>query len=142
MKRILPLVLILLAGFSHADDEAEYKYREGVMKSAVGHMSSMGAILRGRVHFENFKIHAHGMKDIAGIMPNVFPEGSGVDGSESLPAVWEKPDEFKAAMDKFVDAANNIAAAADSGEMSEIGPAIQALGKSCKGCHDDLREEH
>ena len=68
---------------SWADGEAEYKYREGIMKSAGGHMSSMVAILRGRVHFDNLAIHARGMADVAGIMPTVFPEGSRVSDTEA-----------------------------------------------------------
>ena len=32
-----------------------------------------------------------------------------------------------------------MAEAADSGEMSAIGPAIKKLGGSCKGCHDNFR---
>lgn len=135
-------VLVSTALPAAADDEAVFKYREGVMASARGHLMSMGAILRGRVHFENFAIHARGMRDIAGVMPNVFPEGSGdVADSEALPAVWDNPEDFKAAMDAFVKAANDIAAAAESGEMSEIGPAMGALGQSCKGCHDDFKAE-
>jgi cytochrome c556 len=42
-------------------------------------------------------------------------------------------------MDQFVAAANQMAVAAESGDMGQVGPAMQALGKSCKGCHDDYR---
>ncbi len=134
-------VTLPLSTLAVADGEAEFKYREGIMYSARGHMVSMGAILRGRVHFDNLSIHAEGMRDIAGIMPKVFPEGSDVDKSDALPAVWSQPEAFAAAMDEFVGAANQMADAADSGEMGEIGPAIQRLGQSCKGCHDDFKAE-
>jgi len=32
--------------------------------------------------------------------------------------------------------------ASSSGEMDQVGPAMQALGQSCKGCHDDYRAPH
>jgi cytochrome c556 len=127
-----------------ADGDAEFKYRQGVMRTVGGQMSSMAAVLRGQVHFDNLAFHARGMAELAEIVPHVFPEGSGVSKSEALPAIWEKPDEFKEAITKFVDAANGMAKAAESGsgDMGSIGPAMKALGQSCKGCHDNFREEH
>lgn len=141
MRFIVLLAVLLTSQFALADGEAEMNYRQGVMKSVGGHMASMGAILRGRVHFDDFKSHAGAMKELATIVPHVFPEGSGGAKSEALPAIWEDKEGFKAAMDKFVEAANGISDAAESGEMGQIGPAIQALGQACKGCHDNYREE-
>lgn len=142
MKSILAVVLTLLIGHhALADGNAEYKYREGVMRTVGGQMSSLAAILRGRVHFENLKFHARGMADLAEIVPHVFPEGSGVHQSEALPAIWEQPDEFKEAVENFVKAAKGIATSAEGGDMSEIGPAMKSLGQACKGCHDNFREE-
>ena len=109
---------------SMADGEAEYKYREGIMKSAGGHMSSMVAILRGRVHFDNLAIHARGMADVAGIMPTVFPEGSRVSDTESSPEIWSDREGFDAAMDQFVAAANQMAGL--------LNRAIWASGAGCK----------
>ena len=127
-----------------ADGDADFKYRQGVMRTVGGQMSSMAAVLRGQVHVENLAFHARGMADLAEIVPHIFPEGSGVSKSEALPAIWEKSDEFEEAVTKFVDAANGMAKAAEagSGDMSAIGPAMKALGQSCKGCHDNFREEH
>ena len=142
MKSILAVVLALSIGHhALADGNAEYKYREGVMRTVGGQMSSLAAILRGQVHFDNLKFHARGMADLAEIVPHVFPEGSGVHKSEALPAIWEQPDEFKMAVEKFVKAAKGIATAAEGGDMSEIGPAMKSLGQACKGCHDNYREE-
>jgi cytochrome c556 len=142
MKSIIAVILTLL--ISHqvlADGDADFKYREGVMRTVGGQMSSLAAILRGQVHLDNLKFHARGLADLARIVPHVFPEGSGVSKSEALPDIWERPDEFRMGVDKFVEAANNMAAAAEGGDMSAIGPAMNALGKSCKGCHDNFREE-
>ena len=143
MKSIVVIIVgMLMSSAAVADGEAEYKYREGVMKTVGGHMSSLAGILRGNVHMDDLKFHANGIAGLANIVPNVFPKGSGTSKSEALPAIWSNADEFKMAMDKFVKAANGIAKAADSGEMSQIGPAMKSLGQSCKGCHDDFREEH
>ena len=102
-------------------------------------MKSMGTILKGRMHQSDLKLHADGIRAMSTIVPKVFPEGSGDGKTGALPAIWEKPAEFKIVLNKFVAAANEMAEAVDSGEMSAIGPAIQKLGGSCKGCHDDFR---
>jgi cytochrome c556 len=141
-KLVFGIFVVFFSQWLFADAAGEIKYRQGVMKVVGGHMASMGAVLRGRVHMSNLQMHAQGMADIAKIVPEVFPAGSGDGKTEALPAIWEKPDEFKAGLDKFVKAANEMAVAAGSGDMQAIGPAIKALGGSCKGCHDDFKEEH
>jgi cytochrome c556 len=72
-----------------------------------------------------------------------FPAGTGPDAGKThaLPAVWEKPDEFSARMRDMQAAAPAFHAAAQSGDMNRIKPAMATLGKSCKACHDTFREE-
>jgi cytochrome c556 len=145
MKSAVQLIVLVAglasASLSNADGEVEATYRQSVMKSIGGHMSSMGTILKNQVHMGDLALHADGMAALAEIAPEVFPEGSGIEKSKALPSVWENPGEFAEAMNRFVEAADAMATAAKSGEMSLIGPAIQGLGGSCKGCHDDFKAE-
>jgi|TARA_B100000959_G_C14564032_1_gene452951 cytochrome c556 len=141
-KFTLFVFTLLLSQGVFADAAGEIKYRQGVMEVAGGHMNSLVAILRGRVHINDVKFHAKGIANLATLVPEVFPKGSGDGKTDALPSVWEKPEAFKTAMDRFTDAAANIAGAAESGDMSKIGPAMTALGDSCKGCHEDFRAEH
>jgi cytochrome c556 len=136
------ILLLLVATAINADSEGIYKYRSGVMKAVGGQMASLGASLKGQVFTENLKLHASAMADLADIVPLVFPAGSGGDKSETLPAVWEKPEAFKQRVDAFVAAAKQLEEIAASGDMKSIGGGLQKLGKTCKGCHDDFREEH
>jgi cytochrome c556 len=133
---------MLVATAINADSEGVYKYRVGVMKAIGGQMTSLGASLKGQVYTENLKLHASAMASMADIVPQVFPKGSGVEKSETLPAVWEKPEEFKQRMDDFVSAAKQLEKIVSSDDMKAIGGGVQKLGKTCKGCHDDFREEH
>jgi cytochrome c556 len=145
MKQFVNSVLVsaclCFGPFALADAEVEAKYRKSVMKSVGGHMSSMGTILKNNVHMEDLVLHARGLAGLADIAPELFPEGSNIEKSKALPAIWENPVEFSEAMDRFIAAAEGMASAAATEDMSEIGPAIQALGGSCKGCHDDFKAE-
>lgn len=138
---LLSLVLVLVTASASADDEAVFKYRKGVMKAIGGQMASIGASMKGQVFTENLATHATAMAAMAEIAPVLFPKGSGVAKSEALPAIWEKPAEFKARMDDFVSAARDFEKLAKAGDMSGIVGGVKNLGKSCKGCHDDFREE-
>ena len=142
MIRFILAALVLIQGsIAFADPEGEVNYRKGVYRVVGGHMSAMGAIMRNGVYSGDLAYHANGMKQISMIAPNVFPESSREGKTNALPAVWEKPEAFKEAMDKFVAAANGIAAAVESGDRREIGGAMKALGGSCKGCHDNFKAD-
>jgi len=142
MKRMTLLALLVFSSqTAFSDAKAEIKYRKSVMGVVGGHMQAMGTILKGQVHLNDLEFHAKGMANISSIVPKVFPVGSGKGKTEALPAIWEDKAEFKIAMDKFVTAAEDMASASGSGDMGEIGPAIKALGGSCKGCHDSFKEE-
>lgn len=142
MKRMTLLALLIFSSqAAFSDAKSEIKYRQGVMAVVGGHMKSMGTILKGQVHMEDLQFHAKALVNVSSIVPNIFPEGSGDGKTEALPAIWEDKAEFKSALDKFVSAAEGMAKASESGDMMVIGPAIKELGGSCKGCHDDFKEE-
>jgi len=131
----------LLTQMSYGDTKGEIKYRKSVMEAVGGHMGAMAAILRNQVHSDELAFHADAMAKLSKLVPNIFPEGSGEGKTEAKAEIWQDPEAFKAAMDKFVTAANGMSEVAASGDMKRIGPAIKALGGSCKGCHDDFQDD-
>ncbi|WP_158094103.1 c-type cytochrome [Erythrobacter tepidarius] len=71
-----------------------------------------------------------------------FPVGtSTADGvkTEALPAIWEKPEEFKAAGQKLIDESAKLAELAKGGDKAAVGAQAMAMGGACKGCHDKFR---
>ena len=135
------LIALVLAPVAIADGQVEAEYRQSVMKSIGGHMSAMVAILKNQVHTQDLVVHAGGIAALADVAPNVFPEGSKIKKSRALPDIWEDRAAFDEAMNRFVSAAKEIPGAAASGDMSQIGPALSNLGKTCKGCHDNYKSE-
>ena len=142
MRVIVMLIAVSFAGQAFADAHSDIKYRQGVMMSVGGHMEAMVAILKGGVHKQDFQYHARSMAELAKIVPDIFPAGSGDGKTDALPAIWKKPDAFHKAVEKFVSAADDLNKVDGSGDMGKIGPAINALGHACKGCHEDFRKEH
>jgi cytochrome c556 len=71
-----------------------------------------------------------------------FPAGTSVDDgykTEALPAIWQKPEEFKAAAQKLVDESAKLVSVAGGGDKAAAGAQAMAMGGSCKGCHDQFR---
>ena len=70
-----------------------------------------------------------------------FPAGTGPDvGKTGAKAeIWQKPEDFAAKMKAFQAAANSFNAAAQSGNVAATTASFEALGKTCKSCHDSYR---
>jgi cytochrome c556 len=84
-------------------------------------------------------------KTIVGLAPHVlkwFPKGTGPEAglkTGALPIIWEKWPDFKIAAVKMLTASKALDAAAATGDLAKIKPAVGALGGTCKGCHETFR---
>jgi cytochrome c556 len=137
MRNAVLLAAGLMAAASYADEGA-VDYREHTMEAVGGHMQAAVDIIRGKVsHASQLPIHAGALAELAEIAPSLFPEGS--EGGDALPEIWSNPDDFAERLTAFQEAAADFDAAVATGE--DIGPAVQALGQACKGCHDNYRKE-
>jgi cytochrome c556 len=72
-----------------------------------------------------------------------FPAGTGPDVGKTgaKPEIWQKPEDFSAKENGFVQAAKAFKAAAAGNDLTAINAAFANLGKSCKACHDSYRKE-
>jgi cytochrome c556 len=128
------------AGPATADD-GMIKYRQSVMKANGGHMGAIVTIIKGEVPFtDDLKVHTQALAELATIAGHVFPADSAKGDTQALPAIWEKPEEFKKAVMAFQTAADALAKAAET-DPKAVPAAVGALGKACKGCHDNFRKK-
>lgn len=134
-------VCVLAAATTATAEEAIQAYRESVMMAVGGHTTALAAIVKNEVAFEGDLVaHAMALDRLAKMTDHIFPKGSGGGDSESLPAIWDQPEKFKKAIRSFQDAASDLAAVAGDGPKAAA-PAVGALAKSCKSCHDDFRKK-
>jgi cytochrome c556 len=137
------LAVTFAASNAFASDDGEIKYRQSVMKSIGGHMGAMAGIIKGETgNTGHLQLHAYDIAALSMIVPDLFPKGSDF-GAETkvLPAVWNKPQDFAAAVKEMQDAATGMAAAAKTNDMAQAGAAFGKLGKACKNCHENFREK-
>jgi cytochrome c556 len=118
-------------------------YRTSIMTALKGHIGASSMTVRGLVDDHGqLTGHAAGLASTAAELANVFQEGSAVDDSEALPAIWEEPEKFAAAIAKLQDSTAAFTVAVEGGDKATIGGAFRDVGMSCRGCHDDFRVAH
>jgi cytochrome c556 len=131
-------LVLALAALPAAASEGGVDYRTHVMAAVGGHMQSAAEILRQRVPYQaHLTLHAEALAELAGITDTLFEEGS--EGGDALPEIWQDVENFDAKLNDFQEAAARFNAAVAAQE--NVPQAFQALGQSCKSCHDDYRAE-
>lgn len=114
--------------------------RTAAFKSFMPTFSTMRKMANGDQAFvpEEFKAKAEQFTKEAREPFEYFqndPKGNG----DALPAIWQKPEEFKAEQDKFLAAVDKLNAAAQAAKLDDIKAAVGEVGVSCKTCHDAFR---
>jgi cytochrome c556 len=116
------------------------KYRQSIMKAMSGHAGAISLLVRGRAGDpHNAAEHAQALVSLGAEVESIFQEGSIVEDSEALPAIWENPEEFQKVLATFAAAIAALGDVADSGEMQVIDAAFREVGQACRGCHENFR---
>lgn len=114
--------------------------RQKAMEDVGDAMKVLAAIAKKERPFAAAEVKQAGetIADRFGKAKALFPEGSEKGDKETWakPEIWSDRAGFDAALAKGQEAATAMAAVT---EESQFMPALQALGGSCKDCHDKFR---
>lgn len=144
---ITTLTLLISAGLSApiaAETSAEdaYEYRESIMTALKGHAGAISRQARGLAGDSDYVAnHAKAIANLGAELHTIFAEGSNVEESEAMPAIWDEPEKFAEALGNAKEAMAALGEVADGGDMEAIGNAFMNVGEACKGCHDSFRED-
>ena len=122
----------------------EVKARQGQFQIMAINLGILGGIAKGEIEYDAATAQA-AADSLAGIsMVNqaaLWPAGTdnmAIDGTRAQPNIWETLDDVVAKWNAFGEAAKAMQAAAGTGKDA-IGPALGAIGGTCKACHDTYR---
>ncbi len=133
------LLVASLAAWA-ARPENLIKYRQDVMKSLGGQVAASFLLISGKVeHPDELKIHADAIGATAPLLRHLFPRDSASGKTQALPATWEQPDKFAAAVRRLETAAANFQRTVDN-HGDSVG-ALKELGTACKNCPKSFREK-
>ena len=114
--------------------------RQTLMKRSADMAKIGSSMIKGETPFDLAKVKEiyAAFADDAGQMPTLFPDCSKTgDNTTAAPAVWDKPDDFKAAMAKF--SADVKAAQDNTKDLDSLKANFATIGKDCGSCHQSFR---
>ena len=136
----LATLSVMAVAASPADTIAARQANFKVMgKSFKGIMDQMKA---PAADFAVLKTNADALAKAAGKVHGFFPKGSGPEAgvkTHALPAIWQKPAEFKLALAKLADGTKAMQSAAKTNDIAQVKAAFPGVGGACKGCHDQFK---
>ena len=143
MQKLLIVLGVLLLGVTAASAQScqdVIDKRQTLMKHSAADAKIGSSMIKGETPFDLAKvkeIYATFATDAAA-MPTLFPDCSKTgDHTTAAPAIWEKPDAFKAAIAKFTA---DIKAAQDSTkDLDGLKASFPTIGKDCGSCHQTFR---
>ncbi|WP_246592301.1 c-type cytochrome [Aminobacter anthyllidis] len=134
-------VLATGAAVAHEGAMGVIAERMTMMKEMADSMKTVGEMLNGRKAFDA----RVAQESVASLHKNChqsreqFTSGTNEHASRASPAVWEKPAEFQAEMEKFDAAVKTLVAASEAGSLDEMRLPFKVVGQSCSGCHEQFR---
>lgn len=145
MTAIAATAMVPLIAYADAKDDA-LEARHGFMKMISINMGTLAGMAKGEIEYDE-SAASTAAANIEALTnygaPALFVEGTAngeVDGSDALPAIWEKPEDFAKKYAALGEAAAGTSDAVKGGQ-GNVGPVLQELGGACKDCHDDYRKK-
>jgi cytochrome c556 len=154
MKTATKLCLLIIGltlaapGFAGKDPlKNAIKARQGEMQLRAFNVGPLFGMAKGKIDYD-----AELAKKLAGNLKlmldldngRAWAKGSDIDNymgdTTALPKIWTTYPEISKYGKKYVAAVNELAAVAGDGRDA-LKSKMGAVGKSCKGCHDEFREK-
>lgn len=125
--------------------EDAVKYRKAAFTLMGAHMGRLGAMAQGKAPFDA-KVAAENAAVLESLskLPFVaFLEGTDKGDTKAKAEIWKNWDKFRTAALKMQDEVSKLSAAAKAPGLTvdQLKSAVGAAGGSCKGCHDDFRQQ-
>ncbi|MCX8146535.1 MAG: cytochrome c [Azovibrio sp.] len=146
LRQILPLLLtaLLLSACGEVEDTRPGQpvaSRQKAFKAILRSFEPMGVQLReNRYAPETFLQHARALQAQKDTPWPHFGPDTHYPPSKATAQVWQAPERFAAEREHFLKTVDALLAAAESGELSRVKPAYQAVQESCRSCHKTFRQ--
>ena len=131
----------------HADVDPAVKARQAHMQLYAHKLGVLGGMAQGKIDYDaaTAQAAADNMVALGAInQTSYWPAGTDTDsieGTKTLPALWDNLDNVMAINADFVAAADAMSAAAGT-DLASLQAAIGALGGTCSACHREYRQRN
>ncbi len=154
MKTTIRIALLLtglglaLPGLANKDPNLKLlKARQGEMQLRSYNAGPLFAMAKGDIEYDAelaAQLAGNLKTQLSLNMGGTWKQGTSIDEypdkTTALPEIWTTYPEVAEYGKRYANAVNELASEAGNG-VDALRSKIGALGKSCKGCHDDFREK-
>jgi len=132
-----------LDAMAQAKPEVLVKQRQAAMTLQGKYFGPLAGMAQGKVPYNASVVQRNAgfLQDLSQMPWDGFDPSTKGEKSAALPAIWEKPAEFKQAAERLENESAKLAAVSKSGDEAAVKAQIGAVGKACGGCHDNFREK-
>jgi cytochrome c556 len=121
------------------------EYRQAILKLVKSNVGALGAMNKGAIPFniETMQTNSLRIEQLSLMLEDYFAtDTTGFDvDTAALDKIWGNQADFKDKISALTVAANNLNKVAKAGDSTQFKPAIGQVFKSCKGCHDNYKED-
>lgn len=137
-------VLYVAPAFSQVKPETLVRQRQAAMVLIGKYFGPMNNMAQGKIPYDAAVVARNAaFVDTLSRMPwDGFMASTKGEKSRALPAIYEQPDKFKQAADRFQSEASKLASMGKGADESGVRSQISAVNKACAACHDDFRERN
>ena len=121
------------------------EYRQAIFRLVKSNVGALGAMNKGAIPFNAQTMQTNSMRieQLSLMLEDYFvTDTRGFDvETEALDKIWGNQADFKDKIGALSAAASNLNKVAKAGDKSQFKSAIGQVFKSCKGCHDNYKED-
>jgi len=134
---------LALDAAAQAKPDVLVKQRQAAMTLQGKYLGPMGAMAQGKVPFNAQVVQRNAayLETLSKMPWDGFDASTKGEKSAALPAVWEKPAEFKTAAERLETETAKLVQVSKSGDEAAVKNQIAATAKTCGGCHETFREK-
>jgi cytochrome c556 len=121
------------------------EFRQAILTLVKSNVGAFGAMNKGAIPFNVATMQTNSLRieQLSLMLEDYFAtDTSGFDvETAALDKIWENQGDFKDKISALTAAASNLNKVAKAGDTAQFKPAIGQVFKSCKGCHDNYKED-
>ena len=131
------------ASAQFAKPEDAVKYRQSAMFIMGQNFGRIGAMVNGKAPYDPAVAEASAavVAEMAKLPWPGFMKNTDGLSKKAKPEIWSDEAKFKKASEHLQDEAPKLATAAKAHNLDTLKAQFSATAKTCKGCHDDFRNQ-
>lgn len=147
MKTVFITAALLLASSAQAtsifkDNDDAIAYRQAAFTTIRYNMGALGDMAKGKTPFDaaQFQQRANNLALLTTLPWEAFIAGSDKGKTDAKAEVWQDRATFDGKAKKFMEYAQALATAAQSGDEQASKAAFMTFAKACKDCHNSFKK--